>query len=284
MDQLYEDGDYALGSLDRTDDSALPSSLRGAGSGSADPSDDPSSNEGTPNWLTFAAVLGAWFVAALLIKYCAYGLCRGRDRVRPLADGEEFEKAASQARRRSAKDRDAARASSAAQTTTATESSSTTRGSARAAATPAIAAPPFARYDADFYVKYEDHDGKVRSGFAKIRLRDDGANGYDVGGMCADADGYAVIVEGRAARTGDAWWVREVTGIDEERKGLRVFSTGKFDFGTNRFEGEWVANTGERGVYLKFEGMYVNADADVDAAAATSNAEERCLRGDRGGI
>ena len=68
--------------------------------------------------------------------------------------------------------------------------------------------------------------------------------------MTSDTDGTAYILEGLVTYEGDAWWVDEVRVGDDA--GLKVLTTGKFDWSTYKFEGAWRASTGQSGRYSSF--------------------------------
>ena len=88
--------------------------------------------------------------------------------------------------------------------------------------------------------------------------------------MCDNADGHATITDGHVSYSGDsAWWVQEILGEDEERAGLRVVSRGTFDFEQAKFDGSWVASTGSKGTYSKFQATSVNSTMlDIPTANA----------------
>ena len=189
------------------------------------------------SWLAFIIAVGAWFIIALLIRTCAYMICKQKDKVSSSCNQKRFDHTISK------------------------EKSSTSRRnstSSSATVSPITRTIIYESYVMDCYIKYED-DGKTRSGFTKIQLKHNGKDhGYDISGMCADADGFANITDGHASYNGDAWWIQEVTGEDEERSGLKVCNQGTFNFALGRFDGSWVANTGSRGIYSKFEAKSIN--------------------------
>lgn len=233
MDGFYQDEDYLLGLAGQSNGSAQLS-LRGRSDEVVGHGQGYDETSGTPNWLLFTITLGVLFLAAFTLKTFAFVAYRAMNGLSPTSCISEraFDVVVSEARKR-------ANVSQAATTPTVTAESSP---------------PPivFQSYDEDYYIKYEDR-GKTRSGLVKIRLKNNGIDGYYIGGMCADADGCATITEGHVSYSGDAWWVQEILEEDEERCGLRVFSRGAFDFPANTFAGRWVANTGTRGNYLKFK-------------------------------
>eukprot|EP01083_Nonionella_stella_P112497 331015_1 len=240
MDGLYENDEYTSSLVDQTNDSTILAFING--------SDDHVSYDQiyekavTPLWITFTVAVGAWFVAAFVIKRLAELFCAWKEnKISGNSCNERsFDRAMSKARKEM----------NAFQNSNATAS--------MAPDSPSLA-NTFESYDGDFYIKYEDC-GKVRSGFMKIQLKKSGANnGYGITGMCADADGYATITDGHVSCSGSAWWMQEALGEGEERSGLRVFSQGKFDFAASNFSGRWISNSGNQGSYSKFEGMNVNS-------------------------
>ncbi|KAL9188830.1 hypothetical protein ACHAXT_007208 [Thalassiosira profunda] len=222
-----EDEDYTLGVEDSVNASSIPAAVDGFDESGFSVSHEESQTGN--NWVTFVAAVALVFVATLLIKTCAYYICLGRNKILPELG---FDHAVSEAKRR----------------TNSSQNPASTSSSSDASTTPI-----FQCYDGDFYIKYED-GGHTRSGFVKIQLRNNGNNGYEVHGMCADADGYATITDGYVSYSGEGWWVQEILDEDEERVGLKVFSKGQFDFDSKTFAGRWTANTGRKGKYLKFEG------------------------------
>ena len=129
--------------------------------------------------------------------------------------------------------------------------------------------PPFETFSGTFDMSYVDR-GKQFCGHVVLELKNNERGGYSVTGTTSDADGTAVITEGLVTFEGDAWWVDEV--LNGNDKGLKVLTTGKFDWSTNNFEGTWRASTGQSGRYTSFESTNVTKTFDsapVTAVVAT---------------
>lgn len=110
--------------------------------------------------------------------------------------------------------------------------------------------PPFETLSGTFDMSYTDR-GKQFRGHVCLELKNNERDGYIVTGTTSDADGSATIIEGLVTYEGDAWWVDEVFSGNDI--GLKVLSTGKFDWLTNNFQGGWRANTGRTGQYSTFQ-------------------------------
>jgi len=245
MDAIYQDSEYLLElgnqSESSNNGSDITPSLRG-GNGEVS-----YSHESDPDfWLIIGAFLAVWFFAALAMRTLVQIICsRCNKQVKPSSNEKNFDHTVSEARK-----------------------SMNTPHSSESSEDSSSQTVVFQSYDGDFYIKYEDC-GKIRSGFVKIKLKNNGANGYGIKGMCADADGCATITDGHVSYNGDAWWVQEILAEDEERVGLRVISQGKFDFSSDVFAGSWASNAGCIGSYLKFEGKEINTSIlDVNRTAA----------------
>jgi len=109
--------------------------------------------------------------------------------------------------------------------------------------------PPFETFSGTFDMSYTDR-GKQFRGHVLLELKDNQRDGYIVTGTTSDADGSATIIEGLVTYEGIAWWVDEVHSGND--LGLKVLSTGKFDWSTNNFQGGWRANAGHSGQYSSF--------------------------------
>eukprot|EP01083_Nonionella_stella_P278576 947395_1 len=189
-------------------------------SSSSDPySSDPYSwsNSG---WLLFTVVVASWFVAAVLIRLCAFKICNEKDRLSVFRNNMRFEHTVS-------KEKSASRRSG----------RNNSGGSKNAAAVSPIIDKPtiFQRCEMDCYTRaLEDEDGKTKSGYTKIKLLHEptatATGGYSVSGICVDENGLATITDGYSSYAGDAWWIQEVLDEDEECHGLKVYNKGKFDF------------------------------------------------------
>jgi len=110
--------------------------------------------------------------------------------------------------------------------------------------------PPFETLSGTFDMSYTDRSKQFR-GHVCLELKNNERDGYIVTGTTSDADGSATIIEGLVTYEGDAWWVDEVFSGNDI--GLKVLSTGKFDWLTNNFQGGWRANTGRTGQYSTFQ-------------------------------
>lgn len=227
----YHDDEYLLDAGDSMNSSDTPS-LRGGSDESGYSQQYVETASGTKNWLVFVVAVGLWFLAALIIKTCCFLICKQKNKILP----STFEHALTEARKE--------KSSQNSPTSCTSEDTMQTL--------------IYQSYGGDFYIKYDDC-GKIRSGFVKIQLKNNGRNGYNISGMIVDADGCATITDGHTTYAGDTWWVQEVQGKDEEKCGLKVVTQGKFTFSSNTFSGDFVANSGTRGRYLKFEGKDVNA-------------------------
>ena len=127
--------------------------------------------------------------------------------------------------------------------------------------------PPFQTFSGTFDMSYVDR-GKQFRGHVILELKKNGSGEYCVTGTTSDADGTAFIIEGLVTYEGDAWWVDEVQSGNDA--GLKVLTTGKFDWSTNKFEGSWRASTGQSGRYSSFESTNVTKTFDSVASAATA--------------
>lgn len=187
------------------------------------------------DWVIFTTCVGVWFVVALTLKLCCMKFFDKK--ITPYTE-REFEVAISEAEAK-------------------TQLQQKQRKQKLSPSTSSIGVSPdenekreakFEFYDSDFLLTYTDENTKALSaGFARITLNNTGI-GYSISGMCADA-GSAQITDGFVAYSGEAWWVTH----SHEDVGLRVLSTGKFNFGTNRFSGTWRDNRGNKGKYIRFE-------------------------------
>jgi hypothetical protein len=126
--------------------------------------------------------------------------------------------------------------------------------------------PPFETYSGTFDMSYMDR-GKQFRGNVILELKNNQSGGYTVSGTTSDADGSAVIIEGLVTYGGDAWWVDEVHSGNDI--GLKVLTTGKFDWSTNNFQGAWRSNTGESGRYSSFQATNVSKTFAPVTPAAT---------------
>mmetsp|Transcript_11579 Transcript_11579/g.17796 ORF Transcript_11579/g.17796 Transcript_11579/m.17796 type:complete len:487 (-) Transcript_11579:411-1871(-) len=126
--------------------------------------------------------------------------------------------------------------------------------------------PPFETYCGTFDMSYVDR-GKQFRGHVILELKNNQRGGYTVTGTTSDADGSAVIIEGLVTHGGDAWWVDEVHSGNDI--GLKVLTTGKFDWSTNNFQGAWRSNTGESGRYSSFQATNVSKTFAPVTPAAT---------------
>ena len=127
--------------------------------------------------------------------------------------------------------------------------------------------PTFETYCATFDMSYEDR-GKQFRGQVILELKNNKRGGYYVSGTTSDADGSAVIVEGLVKYSGDAWWVDEVQRGNDT--GLKVLTTGKFDWSTNNFQGSWRSNTGQSGPYSSVQSTNVSITFDPVTPAANA--------------
>ena len=114
--------------------------------------------------------------------------------------------------------------------------------------------PSFETYSGNFDMSYVDR-GKHFQGIVTLQLKNNGRGGYIVAGTTSDADGSAVILEGLVTYEGDAYWLDEVESGND--RGLKVLTTGKFDWSTNTFQGTWRASTGQTGRYTSFQCNHV---------------------------
>ena len=197
--------EYLLGLVDEEDEKyAYSPSLRGG-------NDDAGQNqveyveETVPNWLQFTIAVGVWLLAAFIIKTTCYRMYILREKISPQCQQNKFEQQVLEAKK------DMSSSENRTSTCTSADSSQTVI---------------YQSYDGDFYIKYDDC-GKTLSGFMKIQMKNS-ETGCDIVGMCADADGYATITDGHVTYSGEAWWIQEVLGEDEEKRGLQVNFTWKF--------------------------------------------------------
>ncbi len=130
--------------------------------------------------------------------------------------------------------------------------------------------PPFETYSGTFDMSYVDQGNQCRGNVTLELKRNERTGYYDVSGTTSDADGTAYITEGFVTYGGDAWWVDEVRSGNDI--GLKVLTTGKFDWSTNSFEGSWRANTGQSGLYSSFESTSVTKTFAPVTTATLTNA------------
>jgi len=103
-------------------------------------------------------------------------------------------------------------------------------------------------HSGDYATEYMDR-GTQRNGTITIAFTDNGTDGYTLSGSGLDNDGSTEIEDGHANYDGTAWWrEKNVTGD----VGMQVLSTGKFDFATGSFQGEWHSSTNVDGTYTSF--------------------------------
>lgn len=227
--------------------------LRGSNSTDVIMNDNSSSSDpyswSNSGWLLFTVVVASWFVAAVIIRLCAFKIWNEKDRLSEFRNNKRFEHTVS-------KEKSASR-----------RSGRNNSGGSKNAATvsPIIDKPTiFQRCEMDCYTRaLEDEDGKTKSGYTKIKLlHEEPTGGYCVSGICVDENGLATITDGYSSYAGDAWWIQEVLDDDEECYGLKVYNKGKIDFTLGKFEGCcWLTNTGNEGQYSKFEAKCINMEA-----------------------
>lgn len=224
-----------------------------------------SSSPYPPDWLIFTICFGAWFIAALTIRLCCMKFLSNK--FEPCHE-REFDCAISEAeakthRRRIQQKKKKCNRLQIAHSPEKQEAS-------------ALAYTTFEFYDGDFLLTYTDETShQTKTGFARLTLKNNGS-GYTVSGMCADS-GSAHIQDGFCAYSGEAWWVAS----SHETDGLRVLSTGQFNFGTNRFQGTWRDNKGSRGKYIRFEStrVFVSSSTETPAETSVLTSEENIRRG-----
>lgn len=130
--------------------------------------------------------------------------------------------------------------------------------------------PPFETYNGTFDMSYVDEGNQCRGHVTLELKRNESAGYFDISGTTSDADGTAYITEGFVTYEGDAWWVDEVRSGNDT--GLKVLTTGKFDWSTNSFQGSWRANTGKCGCYSSFESTHVTKTFAPITTATLTNA------------
>lgn len=225
-----------------------------------------SSSPYPPDWIIFTICFGAWFIAALAIRLCCMKFLSNK--FEPCHE-REFDCAISEAEAKTHRRR--------------IQQKKKKRNNLQIAHRPekqeipsALAYTTFEFYDADFLLTYTDETShQTKTGFARLTLKNNGS-GYTVSGMCADS-GSAHIQDGFCAYSGEAWWVTR----SQETDGLRVLSTGQFNFGTNRFEGTWRDNKGSKGKYIRFEStrVFVSSSTEIPAETSVLTSEENIRRG-----
>ena len=214
------------------------------------------SDEYPKDWIVFTTCIGVWFLVALALKFFCMKLFN--DETRRHSE-HEFDVAISEAeaktqRRQQKKEKQQKQPSPSLDITEA----------------------KFEFYDSDFLLTYTDENTKALSaGFARLTMKNNGT-GYTISGIFAD-ENSAQIHDGFVAYSGDAWWVTH----SNEEPGLRVLSTGNFNFGTNRFHGTWRDNRGKRGEYFRFESTRAFISSSKDAPMETNplTSEENIRRG-----
>jgi len=225
-----------------------------------------SSSPYPPDWLIFTICFGAWFIAALTIRLCCMKFLSKK--FEPCHE-REFDCAISEAETKTHRRR-------------IQQQKNKKRNNLQIAHHPekqeasALAYTTFEFYDGDFLLTYTDETShQTKTGFARLTLKNNGS-GYTVSGMCADS-GSAHIQDGFCAYSGEAWWVAS----SHETDGLRVLSTGQFNFGTNRFQGTWRDNKGSRGKYIRFEStrVFVSSSTETPAETSVLTSEENIRRG-----
>ena len=213
------------------------------------------------DWLIFTTSVGAWVVVALIIKLCCMKFLG--DKIKPYSE-REFDVAISEAE---AKTQQKPQRQKSYPTTSSIGISTNERE---------IPEAKFEFYDSDFLLTYiNDNTKACSSGFARLTMHNTGT-GYTISGMCADS-GSAQIHDGFVAYSGDSWWVTH----SHEDDGLRVLSTGRFNFGTNRFSGTWRDNRGNRGKYIRFESTraYISSSKETPVTTNALTSEENIRRG-----
>lgn len=216
------------------------------------------------DWIIFTACVGIWFVVALTLKLCCMKFLNNK--ITPYSE-REFDVAISEAE---AKTQRRQQKQQRQKTSPSTSSISLSTDEKE------ITGAKFEFYDSDFLLTYTDENTKTLSaGFARLTMNNTG-NGFAISGMCADA-GSAQITDGFVAYSGEAWWV---THSDED-DGLRVLSTGTFNFGTNRFSGTWRDNRGNKGKYIRFESTraFMSSSKETQVTTNALTSEENIRRG-----
>lgn len=224
-----------------------------------------SSSPYPPDWLIFTICFSVWFIAALTIRICCMQFLSNK--FEPCHE-REFDCAISEAEAKTHRRR-------------IQQQKKKKRNNLQIAHRPekqeasALAYTTFEFYDGDFLLTYTDASHQTKTGFARLTLKNNGS-GYTVSGMCADS-GSAHIQDGFCAYSGEAWWVAS----SHETDGLRVLSTGQFNFGTNRFQGTWRDNKGSRGKYIRFEStrVFVSSSTETPAETSVLTSEENIRRG-----
>ena len=224
------------------------------------------SDEYPKDWIVFTTCIGVWFLVALALKFFCMKFLDDKTRRHSEHDFDvAISEAEAKTQRRQQKQKQQKQKIS-----PQTSSIDASHDSLE------IPQARFEFYDSDFLLTYTDESTKALSaGFARLTMNNNGT-GYTISGMFADANS-AQIHDGFVAYSGDAWWVTH----SNEEPGLRVLSTGTFNFGTNRFHGTWRDNRGTRGEYVRFESTraFISSSKDTPLETNPLTSEENIRRG-----
>jgi len=216
------------------------------------------------DWILFTACVGVWFLAALTLKYFCMKFLDNKIKRHSERD---FDVAISEAEAKTQRRRQKQQEQKPLPSTSSIDASLEVLE---------IPEAKFEFYDSDFLLTYKDENTQASSaGFARLTLKNNGT-GYSISGMFADASS-AQIHDGFVAYSGDAWWVTH----SNEDDGLRVLSTGQFNFGTNRFAGLWRDNHGKHGEYIRFESTraFISSSKETSMTTNPLTSEENIRRG-----